>query len=330
MILPEFKYHQPSTIDEAIDIASSCKGDFDFVAGGTDVLPNYKNRLNNRNNVISLANIKELYELSADRIGAMVTLVELETSEIMRKTHPVISETAHVVATPLLRESATVGGNILLDTRCWFFNQSYLWRESKGFCLKAEGDICLVVPQKEVCYATYSGDMAPVFMALDASFHLVGPEGRRAISSSKFFTHDGITRNVKLPEELLTHITIPPESHGLRASYRKLRVRDSMDYPVMGTAVALGMNGKTIEQLRIAVTGTDTTPLIYDDIAQQYIGDQLTDELIAQVSEEVMGQIKPYRNVHFSPQYRKAMVGVFLQRILTELAKASDSDNLSE
>jgi len=325
MILPEFKYHQPATIEEAIDIASSCKGDFDFIAGGTDVLPNYKNRLNNRNNVISLANIHELYEHSADRIGAMVTLIDLETSDVIRKTHPVICETAHLVATPLLRESATVGGNILLDTRCWFFNQSYLWRESKGFCLKAEGDICLVVPQKEVCYATYSGDMAPVFMVLDASFHLAGPDGNREVSSSNFFTHDGITRNVKLPEELLTYITIPRESRGLRASYRKLRIRDSMDYPVMGAAVALRLTNKTIEQLSIAVTGTDTTPLIYNDITQQYVGDQLTDELIVQVSDEVMTEIKPYRNVHFSPQYRKAMVGVVLQRMLTALTGASNS-----
>jgi len=190
------------------------------------------------------------------------------------------SEAAHVIATPLLRESATVGGNILLDTRCWFFNQSFLWRESKGFCLKADGDDCLVIPQKEICYATYSGDLAPVFMVLDASFHLAGPEGERIVHSTKFFTHDGITRNLKLPEEILTQISLPQKSQQLKTAYRKLRIRDSMDYPVLGTAVALRLTEQTIDELKIAVTGTGTTPFIYDEITDPFKGDQLTPELI--------------------------------------------------
>jgi 4-hydroxybenzoyl-CoA reductase subunit beta len=320
MILPRFKYHQPGTLDEALSIAKNCHGDFDYIAGGTDVLPNYKNRLNNQKNLISLSGIEELHQITETKIGAMVTLVELEKSALLKEKCPVIPEAAHLIATPLIREAGTVGGNILLDTRCWFFNQSYLWRESKGFCLKAEGDICLVVPQKEICYATYSGDLAPVLMVLDATFHLAGPDGKREVHSSKFFTHDGITRNVKLPEEILTHISIPKTSQSLRAGYRKLRVRDSMDYPVMGTAVALRLTERTIEALRIAVTGTETTPLLYDEVTKQYLGDQLTGEFIEHISHEITEQVKPYRNVHFSPQYRKAMVGVFLQRILTELS----------
>lgn len=323
MILPKFHYHQPATVEEAVAIAKDCSGDFDYIAGGTDVLPNYKNRLNNRNHVISLSQIKTLFEILETKIGAMTTLVELEKSALLQKNFPVLPQTAKLIATPLIRESATVGGNILLDTRCWFFNQSHLWRQSKGFCLKADGDVCLVVPQKETCYATYSGDLAPVFMVLDANFELVGPEGKRSVHSSQFFTHDGITRNVKLPEEILTHITIPKSSQGLKAAYKKLRIRDNMDYPVMGTAVALQLNEKTIEILRVAVTGTGTTPFLYDEITSQFIGDQLTEELIQQISREIMEQIKPYRNVHFSPQYRKAMVGVYLQRLLTELSNLS-------
>ncbi|MCG8603826.1 FAD binding domain-containing protein [bacterium] len=325
MILPNFKYHQPTSIEDALRIAQDADGDYDFVAGGTDVLPNYKNRLNNRANVISLSGIKELREISPTSIGAMATLTQLEESTELKKQLPVIPQTAHLIATPLLRNAATVGGNILLDTRCWFFNQTYLWRESKGFCLKADGDVCLVVPQKEICYATYSGDLAPVFMVLDASFHLAGPDGKREVTASRFFTHDGITRNVKYPDEILTHISIPRQSLKLKAAYDKLRIRDSMDYPVMGAAVVLSLNGKTIETLRIAVTGTDTTPLIYPEITDQYIGDQITKELIGRVSDEVMEEVKPYRNVHFSPQYRKAMVGVYLRRLLSELTRSASA-----
>jgi 4-hydroxybenzoyl-CoA reductase subunit beta len=323
MILPDFRYHQPNSLEDALKIAQDADGNYDFVAGGTDVLPNYKNRLNNRANVISLSGIEELHEISPTRIGAMVTLTELEESTELKERLPVIPQAAHLIATPLLRNSATVGGNILLDTRCWFFNQSYLWRESKGFCLKADGDVCLVVPQKEICYATYSGDLAPVFMVLDASFHLIGPDGERDVSAEKFFTHDGITRNVKLPDEILTDVSIPTQSRTLATAYDKSRIRDSMDYPVMGAAVALGLNGKTIETLRIAVTGTDTTPLIYPEITEQFVGDQITEELIGQVSDEVMEEVKPYRNVHFSPQYRKAMVGVYLRRLLSQLSRSA-------
>ena len=324
MILPQFNYHQPTTLDEALTIARESDGAFDFIAGGTDVLPNYKNRLNNQKHVISLSGIQELFEVSETLIGSMVTLVQLEKSRVISKTYPAISQAAHVIATPLLRESATVGGNILLDTRCWFFNQSFLWRESKGFCLKADGDDCLVVPQKEICYATYSGDLAPVFMVLDATFHLAGPDGKREVHSSNFFTHDGITRNVKLPEEILTHISLPKEAQTMKTAYKKLRVRDSMDYPVLGTAVALKLNNKTIEELRIGITGTGTTPFIYDETTDHFKGDQLTPELIENVSNEVMEQVQTYRNVHFSPQYRKAMVGVYLKRLLTELSTDSN------
>ncbi|MFQ5604636.1 MAG: FAD binding domain-containing protein [bacterium] len=320
MILPAFKFHQPETVSEALKIASQCQGDFDFIAGGTDVLPNYKNRLNHRNNVISLNKIKELHQISETQIGSMVTLRELEHSPLINKKYPVISQTAHLVATPLLRESATVGGNILLDTRCWFFNQSHLWRNSKGFCLKADGDDCLVVPQKEVCYATYSGDLAPVFMVLNATFHLCGPDGQRQVSAKDFFTHDGITRNVKRQEEILTTIDFPRASQKLKAGYKKLRIRDSMDYPVLGTAVAGELNQQTIEKLHIAITGTGTTPFLYEEITDQYIGDQLTPALIEQISQEIRALVKPYRNVHFSPQYRKAMAGVYINRLLTELA----------
>ncbi len=325
MILPQFKYHQPETLDEALTIARKSDGHFDFIAGGTDVLPNYKNRLNNRKHVISLSGIRELFGVSDTKIGSMVTLVELEKNEIIKNTFPAVSQAAHVIATPLLRESATVGGNILLDTRCWFFNQSFLWRQSKGFCLKADGDDCLVVPQKEICYATYSGDLAPVFMVLDATFHLAGPEGQREVHSSKFFTHDGITRNVKLPEEILSYISLPKEAQSMKAAYKKLRIRDSMDYPVMGVAIALKRNGAIIEELRVGVTGMETTPFTYDEITGQFKGDQLTSELIENIGNEVMEQVQAYRNVHFSPQYRKAMVGVYVKRLLTELSNSTNS-----
>ena len=324
MILPAFKFHQPTSVAEAIDLAQMYNGDFDYVAGGTDVWPNYKNQLNNRKHVISLARVPELFEISVGRIGAMARLTDVMKHADLQRQLPSIPKTVGMIATPLLRESGTLGGNILLDTRCYYFNQSWFWRNSKGYCLKADGDDCLVVPQKEICYATYSGDLAPVLMVLDASFTLAGPEGERTVHSSKFFTHDGITRHVKLPEEILTRVTIPIASIALRADYLKLRVRDSMDYPVLGVAVAIARNERTIEQLRLGLTGVATTPLLFDEVTQPLAGDQLTEELIADVANDIMSRVTPYRNVSFSPQYRKAMISVFIKRLLSQYLPVDD------
>lgn len=319
MILPQFEFHQPTSITEAVAIAQSCNGDFDFMSGGTDLLPNYKNRLNARRNVISLALIKELYEVSATRIGAMARLVDIGDHGDLKKKLPVIPSTVSQIATPLIREAGTIGGNILLDTRCFYFNQSWFWRDSKAFCLKADGTTCLVVPQDKVCYATYCGDLAPVLIVLGSSFILTGAHGRREVPAKSFFVHDGIARHVKQREELLSHIAIPNEAQQLRAGYLKLRVRDSMDFPVLGVAAALELAERTIQRLHIALTGVATTPLHFDDMTDALVGDQLTGDLIEHVSDEIMNQVTLYRNVALSPQYRKAMVGVYLRRVLTDL-----------
>lgn len=316
MILPHFEYHQPQTIGEAVALAQACGGDFDFIAGGTDLLPNYKNRLNPRSHVISLSGIRELFEISPQRIGAMARLQDIADHEDLRRALPVIPQAAAAIATPLIRESGTLGGNILLDTRCYYFNQSWFWRNSKNYCLKADGDVCLVVPQHETCYATYSGDLAPVLMALGASFVLAGPEGRREVPAEKFFTHDGITRHVKLPEEILTHALIPAAAQSLHADYQKLRVRDAMDFPVLGVAVAIALHEGLIAHLRIALTGVATTPLLFDELTSNVKGDRLTEDLIAGLAEDIMKQVTPYRNVALSPQYRKAMIAVYIKRML--------------
>ena len=316
MLLPAFKYHQAKTVNEAIAIAQACDGDFDFISGGTDLLPNYKMRLNTRGNVISLSGIEELQDISPTRIGAMARLREVINNPALQTSLPVIPHTAKLIATPLLQESATVGGNIMLDTRCYYFNQSWFWRDSKNYCLKADGHDCLVVPQQSVCYATYSGDLAPVFMVLGATFVLAGPDGKREVPADKFFTHDGITRNVKLPEEILTHVIIPASAQTLQADYLKLRVRDAMDFPVLGVAVALELNERTIVRLRAGLTGVATTPLLFDEVTDGVIGDQLTEDLIEVIADEIMSRVTPYRNVALSPQYRKAMIAVYLRRML--------------
>lgn len=319
MILPRFELYRPRSVDEALQIVRGLSEDYDYIAGGTDLLQNYKNRLNPKPHVISLSDIDDLKELSPTRIGSLVRLADLESNGDLRERLPGICQAASQVASPLVRESATVGGNILVETRCFYFNQSFFWRQAKGFCLKADGDVCLVVPQKETCYATYSGDLAPVLMALDASFRLRGPEGDRRIPAREFFQPDGIRKHVMRKGEILTRVEIPEEAPAFRAGYQKLRLRDSFDYPLLGVAAALRSKGGVLEDLKVVVNAISWTPILFDEVTDGARGERLDDELIRRIAAEIQDRSQPVKTTYLPPPYRKKMVGVLVRRVLQGL-----------
>ena len=322
MILPPFELHRPRSVDEALEIARSLDGDYDYIAGGTDLLQNYKNRLNARSHVISLTDCEELREISQTRIGALARLADVERHPVLQERYPGIVAAVSQIASPLIRESGTVGGNLLVETRCFYFNQTYFWRRSKGFCLKADGDNCLVVPQKEICYATYSGDLAPVLLVLDASFALRGPDGDRIVPAREFFQPDGIKKHVMEKGEIITHVEIPEEAATMRSDYQKLRLRDSFDYPVLGVAGGLRRQNGTVEDLQVVVNAVSWTPLHFEEVTKGARGEALTDDLIDQVADEIADRCQPVKNTYLSPPYRKRMIGVFVRRVLKALAAA--------
>ena len=322
MILPTFELHRPTTLDELIATARELRDageDFDYLAGGTDVLPNYKNRLNAKPHVISLAALAGFDTISPDRIGARALVADLAHDGQIAEHYPAITEAAGQIASPPLRNLGTVGGNLLLDTRCYYFNQSEFWRASKGYCMKADGDVCLVVPQKEICYATYSGDLAPTLLALDASITLAGPDGERQLPLREFYAFDGITRFVKQPDEVLTWVDIPKESRGLRSGYRKLRVRDTIEYPVMGVALAIRSENGTVTEMHVAVTGSEAVPLYYGDLGMT--GRGVSETTANELKAALLDKVLCYRNVPFPPGYRKAMAGEFVHELFLSLAK---------
>ena len=238
MLMPPFTLHHPGSIEQAVSIASDLmsKGEeFDWVAGGTDVLPNYKWRINPKPHVISLAKIPEANQVTPYEIGCMTKLSTLKEENGI---HPLIAEAASKIASSLIRKSATVGGNLCLDTRCFWYNQSEDWRRSIDWCHKADcgtGADCRVIPnQNTLCVATYQGDLAPNFMALGAQVTLIGPEGERTIALSEFYQLDGMKKNVLLPGEFMLKVTLPKDSFDYTGSYQKLRVRESWDFPEAG------------------------------------------------------------------------------------------------
>jgi len=216
MHLDPFELHRPASVEETVRLAQEFVGRFDYLAGGTDLLPNYKMHLNLKPHLIALEDVGELAGHDLVRIGAMERLGTLERDPAFCAAYPGVADAVREIATPLVRASGTVGGNLLVETRCFFFNQSYFWRESLGFCLKADGDRCHVVPQKERCYATFSGDLAPALMVLGAEVELAGPAGARRLSLADLYdaAGDGIRRTRLAPGEVLVGVRLPAAARG--------------------------------------------------------------------------------------------------------------------
>ena len=326
MRMPPFQLHTPTSLDEAISISEelvSENQEFDWVAGGTDLLPNYKWHLNVKPNVISLAKISELTELNETHIGAMVRLHDLVQSSV---THPVLAKAADTIASVMVRRSGTVGGNICLDTRCYWFNQTEQWRESIDWCHKCdcgtEAD-CRVIPnQNTLCVATYQADLAPVLMCLGATIHLAGPNGIRSMPLSEFFQLDGMTRNVLQPGELVTHLTLPEDVAEWHGDYQKLRQRESWDFPEAGVAAVWKKNGTTKPtELKVATTGLESIPMLHTKEVDSCLNGWSGTESINELAESIRKSVKPVQNTWFSPSYRRKMVKVLTRRACAGLVE---------
>ncbi len=321
MLLPAFKLHTPDTVDEAVALAQRYNGDCDFLAGGTDLLPNYKENLNHRAHVIALNQIEALGEISAERIGSAARLVDVERDPAIGKHYPAVVETIGQIASPLLRESGTVGGNLMVDTRCHFFNQGEFWRGARGNCFKTLDAECHVIPSEDRCFAAYSGDLAPVLMVLGCSFGIAGATGTREVKADAFFVEEGIERNHLEPGEVLTHVTFPAEARAIRAGYQKLRFRSTLDFPAAGVAAGLQLDesGKVM-YLRVVANAVASAPLAMDALTAPLMGSKLTASAIEALAERVMDEITPMKISVVSTVYRRKMIGVFIRRLLTRLS----------
>lgn len=316
MLMPPFELHHPSTVDEAVELAASLMAKneaFDWVAGGTDVLPNYKWRINPKPHVISLAGIEEAHALSSRELGCMVPLSSLTTEN---DVHPLLVQAASKVASSLIRKSATVGGNICLDTRCFWYNQSEDWRRSIDWCHKADcgtGADCRVIPnQNTLCVATYQGDLAPNFMVLDASVVLIGPEGERTMPLVDFYELDGMKKNVLKTGEFLLKVVLPEEAAQRKGCYQKLRVRDSWDFPEAGVA-ASWVPGQA-SSLLVASTALESIPRLHAEQVEEHLAAGDLDPIA--LAKIVQKSVKPVNNTALPPRYRRAMVKTLTKRAL--------------
>ena len=322
MELPAFEYHRPASAAEAVALLARYGDDIDVVAGGTDLLPNYKNRLNNKGHVVSLGGIRDLRECTPSRLGALTRLVEIERSADLAAALPVLVQTARAISSPPLREHGTVGGNLMLDTRCYYFNQSPMWRASKDFCLKAEGSQCLVVPaSNDHCYATYSGELAAALVVLGASLELLSADGPRTVPVADFFEDEGIVRfRDRNAGELVVGVTLPASAQELTAGYDKLRIRDSIDFPSLGVAVGYRLDATgALDRLHVCTTALRSKPDSLDEAVAGFLGRTPSLDLATEIGDACMKASVAYRNVPLDPKYRRKMVAVFVRRVLGRL-----------
>lgn len=320
--MPPFVLHHPTTVDEACELAArlmSTGEAFDWVAGGTDLVPNYKWHINTKPHVISLAKIEGTDTISSNELGCMVRLSEL-TEE--NGVHPVVVQAASKVASSLIRTNATLGGNLCLDTRCFWYNQGEDWRRSIDWCHKADcgtGADCRVIPnQNTLCVATYQGDIAPTLMVLGASVHLIGPNGARTIPIDAFYQLDGMKKNVLEEGEFLLKVTLPDEAGKRTGSYQKLRVRDSWDFPEAGVA-ASWIEGDP-NSLVLATTALESIPRTHpEEVASILEGGWDGQASIKALSSAVQKSVKPVNNTALPPRYRRSMVRVLTKRAVQGL-----------
>ncbi len=324
MSLPSFQLLRPKTLSDAVGMMSIYGDQVKVVAGGTDLLPSVKQKLFTPPYVLDLRGVGELRGIheTADgvSIGALTTLAAIEHSPIIRRDYSVLYHAVKTVASPVLRNMGTLGGNICLDTRCLWYNQSLLWRKSCGFCLKKDGDLCHVAPSSKTCWAAFSGDTPPALLCLAADIEIAGPSGVRRVPIADFYVNDGIVRLHLSPSEVVTRVILPASSKGWRGSYQKLRVRGSIDYPLAGVAVAMKMRNGRVEDARMAITAVNPAPHLVKDVDARLVGMEVGEELAETVGDLAARTAKPLTTSALTPEYRREMVKVFAKRALLEAA----------
>src|SRR6266705_6377975 len=322
--LPPFRYLAPRHLDDAALMLAQEGEQAMLVAGGTDLFPNMKRRQFTPEVLIGLRGITALQSTggSAEQgmhIGAGVTLSTLASHPLILQHYPALATAAGSVSTPQLRNAGTIGGNLLLDTRCNYYNQTEFWRHSIGYCMKKDGDVCLVAPGSPRCWAISSADTAPVLVSLNAQARLVSVRGERLVAVRKLFRDDGMYPYTRASDEILSEVILPP-ADGWRSVYLKLRRRGSFDFPILGVAVALCTAGDgTVKNARITLGAVASYPVEATDAAALLIGQRLTPEIIHEVATLAAKRAKPLDNADLTINYRKQVTPIYIRRALSSL-----------
>lgn len=323
MRLPLFDFRSPHTLDEIARLLDGEGEQAMVFAGGTDLLPNMKRRQQVPRILVSLRKIKSLHEAHFDgagaRLGACVKLSEIEGDSRYRNGYSALWQAASQVATSHIRNLATLGGNVCLDTRCLYYDQSYEWRKAINFCMKKEGETCWVAPGSDRCMAVSSTDTAPALIALGARVRLKSLAGDREVLLTDLYNNDGMNYMIRRPNEILSEIQLGL-SQRWKSTYWKLRRRGSFDFPVLSVAAAarLSRDG-VVEEARIVLGAVASRPLLAEEAAERVVGRKLDEETIANAAKLASKIAKPLSNTDFDMSWRKRVTSQFVTYALREL-----------
>jgi 4-hydroxybenzoyl-CoA reductase subunit beta len=323
--LPQFKLFRPRALEETIGLLAKHAGNLRVLAGGTDLIPSMRQKLFEPEYVLDLRAVSELRGIrphadGAVEIGALTTLSAIEKSAYLRQHYHVLTESAATVASPVLRNMGTLGGNICLDTRCLWYNQSLTWRKGCGFCIKKDGNICHVAPGGTKCWAAFSADTPPALLCLNAELEIVSPAGARRVALQDFYTGDGVDYRRLQPNELVTRVFLPAASANYRGIYRKLRVRGSIDYPLAGVAVVMKRSNGHVSDARVAMTAVNPAPVLVPKASEMLSGKTIDEALAEAVGDLAARTAKPLTTSALTPEYRREMIRVFTKRAVLAAA----------
>jgi 4-hydroxybenzoyl-CoA reductase subunit beta len=332
--LPDFEVVRPKTLD-ALIAAHAAHPQSSLLGGGTDLIVNIRRGIVAPKILIETSGVKELHAIAADArrlaIGAAVTLSELAAHPDVVRHFPAVAQAAAHIAGPTQRNMGTVGGNLCLDTRCIFYNQSEWWRDANRHCLKTIGTVCHVAPKSRgVCFATFSGDLAPALLLVDAEVEIAGSAGGRTMPLADFYIGyarqdepitetrgDGKYYLALRPGEVVTAVRAK-NTPGLRSAYDKIRIRRSIEYPVTGVAVALRRDGDMLADLRVAFTGTNPRPVRLSG-TERLCGGVLDARVFAGLDALVRDQIMAMKTTFTPGHYRRRVAGVLARRLVQRL-----------
>ncbi len=325
MRLPKFRYHAPRTVREAVRIKADAGPDSAYVAGGTDLYPNMKRRQQTPGVVIGLSRIRSLQRLrfgpESMSIGSAAVLSRIENDRRVRRAYPALARAIAEISTPPLRNMGTLGGNLLLDTRCNYYDQNLEWRQAIHFCMKKDGDVCWVAPGSPRCLAVQSADSVPILIAFNARAVLASPGGERELPVEDLYRNDGIAYLTKRPEELLTEIRLG-NLDGWRSNYKKLRRRGAFDFPVLSIGAAVRLEADRVREARLVLGGVASAPIRLTASEEILRNRALDDDAVGAASEAAAAVSRPMDNTDFSFLWRKDMTRKYVAAALLDLRNA--------
>ncbi len=315
--MPEMELHHPATVEDAVSAHAAAAGGR-YLAGGSDLLVNIRRGIEQPHSLVYLNGIAEMQGIAEHgdeiTIGGATILREVAESELLRRHFTAVAKAAGEVAGPSHREYGTLGGNLCLDTRCIFYNQSEWWRAANNYCLKYRGDICHVAPGGKTCFAAFSGDVAPALLLFDGEVELAGPGGRRRIPLAELYRNDGMDHLTLAEGELLVAVHLPKPEAPVTSGYTKSRVRGSIDFPLAGVAVRLGVADDKITDLRVGLTGVSPLPFLVRGL-DKFLGRAPDQGCLEDLRDRVQTQAKAMKTTMTPPHYRRRVAGGLAQKL---------------